>query len=230
MPVKAQSNGTANRIADSAEEKREVLIAPPNMQTAEFTIVGTAPYVQEKFSEKNRQQMKDAQQAGSTGKKGKKQKPKDFKECYQQAQYKGRAPGKKATWNGIPAGAFRTAMIDACRLVGFQMTKGKQMVFVESDGFDVDSGTPLVKFSKGKPRQVEHVLNNDNGGADIRVRPMWDPGWEIKLRIRFDADWFTLDDVASLLVRVGLQVGIGAGRHFSRKCAGCGWGTFEVKS
>ena len=52
--------------------------------------------------------------------------------------------------------------------------------------------------------------------------------WKCKLRIRFDADQFTKEDIANLLARVGLQVGIGEGRPDSKKSAGMGWGLFEL--
>jgi hypothetical protein len=57
---------------------------------------------------------------------------------------------------------------------------------------------------------------------------MWRPGWEAKVRIRFDGDQFTLTDVTNLLMRVGLQVGIGEGRPDSKMSTGMGWGMFEV--
>ena len=55
-----------------------VTIAAPNFQTAEFEIVGTAPYVQHRFSEKAKKIMHDTQAAGSTAKKGQKREARDF--------------------------------------------------------------------------------------------------------------------------------------------------------
>jgi hypothetical protein len=52
--------------------------------------------------------------------------------------------------------------------------------------------------------------------------------WAARLRIRFDSDQFTAQDVYNLVSRVGLQVGIGAGRPDSKASAGCGFGTFEI--
>jgi hypothetical protein len=46
--------------------------------------------------------------------------------------------------------------------------------------------------------------------------------------VSFDADQFALGDIGNLLVRVGMQVGIGEGRPDSKKSAGMGWGLFEV--
>ena len=202
-----------------------ISIAAPNFQTGLFRIRGVAPYVQNRFSQKAQEQMHEQQAAGSTAKKGRKRDPKDFDAAYEGAKHL-----SIEGWHGIPAPAFRNAMISACRTVGFQMTKAKLAVFVEPDGFDVVDSTPLVRITKGEPHLHETVGRNATGVVDLRVRPMWDPGWEADVRVRFDADMFTLADVANLMVRVGLQVGIGEGRPDSRASAGQGWGLFELVS
>jgi hypothetical protein len=162
-----------------AKEKTSanVAIPAPNFSVAEFCILGTAPYVQNKFSAKARNMMKATQEAGPQGNKGKKREPKDFEACYQGAMHKA-----KAGWCGIPAPAFRNAMISACRVVGFKMTHAKLSVFIEADGFDDDDGTPLVKITKGSPVYHEASVRNDSahvarglGGEvaySIRRRPV----------------------------------------------------------
>ena len=209
-------------MAEQAK-KTECVIAAPNLQRAEFTIIGTAPYVQHKFPQKAKQMMMDKQQQGAQAKKGKAREAKNFQDVYEGAQHK-TADGK----NGIPASAFRAALISACRLVGFKMTLAKLSVFVEADGFDVEDGSPMVFFTKGTPRRVEHHVRLETGVCDIACRAMWDAGWEANVRITFDAGQFSLADVANLLARAGMQVGIGAGRPDSSSSAGCGWGTFKV--
>jgi hypothetical protein len=57
---------------------------------------------------------------------------------------------------------------------------------------------------------------------------MWREGWEAKLRIRYDADQFSLSDVSNLLARAGMQVGVGEGRPDSKDSAGLGWGLFSL--
>jgi hypothetical protein len=197
------------------------MISKPNLVTAEFKIRGTAPFVQHKFSEKARHKIMETQAAGSRSKKGQKREPRDF-----DADYKGAMHISEEGWNGIPAPAFRSAMIDACRLVGFQMTKAKLAVFIVADGIDKDDGTPLVKI-EGTPEKHEGYARNETGVVDIRVRPMWRK-WSATPKIRFDADLFSLADVANLLARAGEQVGVGEGRPNSKQSHGCGWGTFEL--
>lgn len=202
---------------------QEVTIKAPDFRVAQFLLRGTAPYVQNKFSAKTREQMRATQEKGSTARKGTKREPKNFQESYEQSLHQ-----SIEGWYGIPAPAFRAAMISACRTVGFKMTLAKLSVFILADGFDKDDATPLVKIVKGEPEYFESLVRVANNAPDIRPRGLWQPGWEARLQIRFDADQFTFEDVANLLMRVGLQVGIGEGRPDSKMSAGMGWGTFEV--
>jgi len=215
--------GATKAADDGSKKDKHVAISAPNLQTAEFRLIGVAPYVQNKFSAKAREQMKSKQEAGPQANKGRKREAKDFKLCYEQAQHVSREG-----WHGIPAGSFRNAMISACRMVGFKMTHAKLSVFVEADGFDADDGTPLVRITKGKPHYHEMPVRNESGVCDIRARPMWDEGWEAKLRVRFDGDQFSVTDVANLLLRAGMQVGIGEGRPDSKASAGMGLGIFTI--
>ena len=89
---------------------------------------------------------------------------------------------------------------------------------------------PLVKITKGEPEYIEHYARNETGVIDLRARALFKAGWEAEVKIRFDADQFTSKDVANLLARVGLQVGVGEGRPDSKKSCGMGWGLFEIIS
>lgn len=204
--------------------KKEITIKAPNFSIASFTIIGNVPYVQNAFPQKAKETMKAKQEAGTQAKKGKAREAKDFTQCFNDAQHI-----SKDGWNGIPASAFRAAMISACRIVSFKMTLAKLSIFVEADGIDRNDGTPLVRITKGEPRYVEHSVRLETGVTDIRARAMFDEGWEAILRIKFDADMFTVDDITNLLMRVGAQVGIGEGRPDSKKSSGMGWGTFTLE-
>jgi hypothetical protein len=194
-------------------------------EMVEILIKGDAPYVSNKFSTRVRDGIKKQQEAGSVAKKGKKREPKDFNLMYLESMHK-----SKDGDYGVAAGCFRNAMVSACRLVGFKMTLAKLSVFVDADGLDEDDATPLIKFSKGAPHYAEHTTRNATGVMDIRPRGMWDPGWEMKVRVKYDADVFSKEDITNLFVRVGKQVGIGAGRPDSKDSCGMGWGTFDVVS
>lgn len=203
--------------------ERQVVIPPPNDQVAVFSIRGTAPLVLNAFSQKARQMITEKQEAGAAAKKGKTREAKDFDECYEGAKHV-----SEEGWLGFAAASIRAAMVSACRIVGFKMTLAKLSVFVIADGFDKVDGTALVKITKGKPERVDHPVKLVSGVTDIRSRPMWKPGWEANLRIQYNADLFTLDDVCNLLMRVGRNVGIGEGRPDSKSSCGMGWGLFEI--
>lgn len=198
-------------------------IKPANIVRTTLRVRGTAPFVQNKFSFKAKQKMMADMAKTAAEKKGKADRdPRNYDDDFIQAQHI-----STAGWNGIPCPAFRAAMIDACRTVGLVMTKAKMSVFVLPDGFDKDDGTPLVRLLSGKPEKTESLVRNDNGGADIRIRPMWRE-WEADVTVEFDADMITPDSVINLLDRAGRQVGVGEGRPFSKNSVGQGWGTFTV--
>jgi hypothetical protein len=205
-----------------ATRKDVVAIDPPKFETATFEIIGTAPYMQCRFPEKALQAMRAKHEAGQSAKKGKAKEARDFDRDFQQAQHIS-AEG----WNGIPASALRNACIDVCRMTGFKMVHAKMSLFVEADGFDKLDGTPLIKIIGAPPEKTEMTVRNATGVTDIRVRPMWRE-WGARVRLRFDADQFSLTDVTNLLQRAGMQVGIGEGRPFSKQSNGLGFGLFRT--
>ena len=208
--------------AKMATVQTAVQIKPANIQQAVFKIKGTAPYVQARFSAKAMQAMKEKMLAGSTAKGKKVREARNFDDDFEQAKHV-----SEQGWVGIPASSFRQAIISACRLVGFRMTLAKLSVFVAADGFDRVDGIPLIKLQAGEPERTEMAVRNATGVADIRVRPMWRE-WAAEVKVSYDADQFTLQDVTNLMQRVGMQVGIGEGRPDSRDSAGLGWGTFVL--
>jgi hypothetical protein len=201
----------------------QVVVKPPRILQAKYQIVGTSPYCQLRFTEKAMNQMAEKMKAGSQAKKGRAREARSFEEDYQQAFHV-----STEGWYGIPASSFRQALISACRLVGFKMTLAKLSVFVQADGFDKVDGIPLVQIY-GNPEPITMAVRNATGVADLRVRPLWRE-WTCYLRIDFDADQFSFQDVTNLLMRVGLQVGIGEGRPDSKNSAGLGWGLFRIES
>lgn len=208
-------------MAEAKQTSKEVIISPPKFEQIRLDIIGTAPLVQHRFWKKS--EIMRSQSEGKSGKRGNKKPPRDFESDYQQSAHKA-VDG----WYGIPASAFRNAMISACRLVGFKMTLAKLSVWVTQDGFDPD-GYPLVRLTRGTPRRHDAYVRNQTGVVDIRARPMFDE-WEASVTLTYDADQFTSNDVVNLLARAGGQVGIGEGRPDSKESAGMGWGTFRIKT
>lgn len=209
------------KVEAAAKPAAKVTIQPPKFERAAIRIRGTAPYLQHKFTAKARAIIEAKHREGSRSKKGQAKEPRDFEGDVEAAKHI-----STEGWCGIPAPAFRNALVSACRLVGFQMTRAKLSVFVEADGYDADDRTPLVRI-EGDPTIHEAFVRNESGVVDLRWRPMWEE-WEATVNLRWDADQFSVADIANLLARAGAQVGIGEGRPDSPNSNGLGFGTFEI--
>lgn len=203
----------------TAEEnvERALVIGEPNFRRRIFRLYGASPYVQNAFG--NKAVVILERQTESTAKSRSKS-PRDVDSDYEGAFH--RLPDGS---QGMPASAFRNAMISACRVAGYVMTRAKLGVFIEADGFDVTDGTPLVRFKGTPERHMSHVRIQNT--TSVVVRPMWRE-WTCDLRVRYDGDQFQEQDIANLLMRVGCQVGIGEGRPDSRTSCGMGWGLFSL--
>lgn len=221
-PAKAKAAPKTQAEAKPGKKSKalDLSIPAPNIQVLQFRVTGTAPYVQNRFSAKAQIMAKQSEGSAGTGKKARD--PKDFQRLYENAMHK-----SKAGWIGIPAMSFRAAMISACRLVGFQMTRAKLSIFILADDVNVD-GEPIVRIH-GTPEMHTAHVRNETGVVDIRARPMWRK-WHCDLKVRYDADQFKPQDVTNLLLRAGMQVGIGEGRADSKKShTGMGWGSFTIE-
>ena len=204
---------------DMKVKETAVVISAPNFQTVDVLLQGTAPLVVERFSKKAELMAKMAEGKSSGSKKVRD--ARDYDKEAEDARYR-----SVENWEGMNAAAFRAGMISACRLVGFKMTLAKLSTFVVADGLDLKDGIPLIRIYGGSETYTAHT-RNATGVVDVRSRPMYRE-WAARLRVRFDSDQFTTQDVYNLISRVGLQVGIGAGRPDSKASAGCGFGTFEI--
>jgi hypothetical protein len=206
----------------STKQVARISISEPNFKSIRFKIIGTAPLMIHKFGAKIQRKIEDSQTAKDKVKKARA--PKDYKAEFNDARYVS-AKG----WDGFYAGALRNAMIQAARYVdGLQMTKSKGLFFVQAQGFDRDSGHPLVRIQGCKAKHDTRPVRLESGVADLRNRPRYDSWWA-DVVIDFDADAVTQTDVANLLHRAGAQVGLCEGRPASTNSYGIGFGTFRVE-
>lgn len=220
--VQLQAEAIDNGETVAVGKANTTIIPRPKFRISSFDIQGITPLVLHKFSQKVQDKIREKQEEGSTTTKGKAREARDFSVNYEAARHR-----SSEGWDGIPASAFRNAMISACRTVGFKMTIAKMSVFCVQDGFD-EEGNGLVRITKGEPRMDVRPGRNANGGVDLRARPMWQPGWTATVTLRWDSDQFRDVDIINLLARAGQQVGVGEGRPDSKMSAGCGWGQFDV--
>lgn len=209
----------ATKTKESAQAE-VVTIKAPKFRTLVIRITGSSPYLQNRFA--NKADMMEKMAAGQQAKGKRVRMARDFDADFKKAQHL-----SPEGWNGIPAPAFRNAAIDVCRMVGYKMTHAKMSIFVEADGLDKEDGTPLVRLDAAPPERTDMAVRNATGVADIRVRPMWRE-WAANLRVRFDEDQFSAQDVINLIARAGMQVGVGEGRPFSKESNGLGYGLFDV--
>lgn len=202
----------------------QATIKAPNFGVARFEIKGLAPLVIHRFSAKVKQQMKQKMEQGKSASSKKNREAKSTDSLFEEARYR-----SKEGWDGLHAASIRNALISACRLVNFKMTLAKMSIFVLEDGRDKDEPQiPLIRIY-GKPTKQEDMARVETGQPYVTVRAAYHD-WSAKVRIRYDADQFSIEDVANLLARVGMQVGIGEGRPDSKNSAGMGWGIFEIAS
>lgn len=213
-------NGRDEKV--KAEGKVEALYIPAlRERTLPLRIVGIAPYMQLRFSQKAINIMTAKHMAGGQAKVKKNREARDFNQDYLDAMHK---MGDGTI--GIPASSLRSACVSACRLVGFKMTIAKLSLFFEADGFDVVDGMPLIKI-EGTPEKSVMAVRNATGVIDLRCRPMW-RNWSANIRVRFDEDQLSAQDIVNLVNRAGKQVGIGEGRPDSKESCGIGFGLFKI--
>ena len=198
--------------------EQKLIIKAPKFDGVIFELVGTSPLVQNRFWKKT--QLQELYGTASRAS-GKNKKARDYDYEFDQSMHY-----STDGWIGVPASAFRNAFISACRIVNFKMTLAKLSIFVDGDGFDRDDGIPLVKLN-GKPEKIIHSTRIQKS-TGIASRAMF-RDWSIELKVRYDADIYSSQDIGNLLQRVGCQVGIGEGRPDSKSGSGMGWGLFEIK-
>ncbi len=213
----------AEQKTEGAIPQTQVQIKAPDLRTAVFKITGDAPLVIHRFGSKTKQQMAQKMEQGKSSGSKKNREAKNSDDTFNESRYIS-AEG----WDGFHAAAVRNAMISACRLVAFKMTLAKMSIFVLADGYDkAEPQIPLIRIL-GKPEKQSDMARVETGSPYITYRARYFP-WSAHVRIRFDHDQFSLEDVTNLLSRVGAQVGIGEGRPDSKNSCGMGWGTFSLQ-
>lgn len=220
---KTNGNGGNELVSAAARRpKLDIKIDAPNMKLAVFKIIGTTMLVVHRFSAKAKQGMIDKMvnppKAGTRAPR----KPLNPEALYNEARYR-----HKDGWDGFNASAVRCAIISACRLCGFKMTIAKLSIFTVADGLDKDEPQYNLVRIFGTPARLDSIGRLANGSPIPIYRPSYFP-WHANLRISFDADQLSHEDVTNLLHRVGTQVGLCEGRHDSKDSAGQGWGCFML--
>ena len=215
-------------IGDQQADQQEsyvVNIPKLNIKRLPVQIMGTAPLMIMRFSQKSKDKMQETQEAGTQARSKKNRAARNFEEDSKNAAYRF-ADGSY----GINAISFRHAMVESCRYVDYKMTVAKGTIFIVADGYDVHDSTPLVRIHSPKPPETRIMpVRNATGVIDLRARPVW-MEWGCNLTVEFDADRFHVNDILNLLTRAGVQNGVGEGRPNSKRSVGLGFGTWAIVS
>lgn len=184
-------------------------------ETIRVPILGTAPLIVHRFSEKAKRQMLDAMQGRRSPKL-----PKDPEAEYEAAFY----VLKDGSRNGFPVIAFKEATVGGARFYGkdVTMTALRQQVFFR--GEPSTEGQQLARI-EGEPVMREDVvrLGGRGSGTDLRYRPQFIE-WSTTLEVTYVTSALTRGSILSLIDAGGMGVGVGEWRP-ERKGD---FGTFRV--
>jgi hypothetical protein len=164
-------------------------------------LIGTAPLITHRFSEKAKRIMLD----GFQGRKAPKT-PKDPVAEFEAAAYRFADGGY-----GMPVIAFKGATVGGARFYnGLTMKELKQYIFFRGE-LGVD-GQALARIeSPADPRMREDVVRIGRGGTDLRYRPEFSP-WRTTIDVIYVTSALTRASVLSLIDAGGMGVGVGEWR------------------
>lgn len=175
-------------------------------------VEGTSPLIVNRFSEKAKEMMLQAQMQTTRVKKD----AKDPHALYEASRY--RLPDGR---DGMPAAAFKAAMVGAARdFDGITMTSLKTAIFVEGEG--AEQLVPIL----GTPEMREDAVRNASGVADLRYRAMYHP-WAVDLTIEFLPQRVSESSLLALLNAAG-RGGVGEWRPSAPKSSTGSYGRFKV--
>jgi hypothetical protein len=185
-------------------------------ETILVPIIGTAPLLVHRFSEKAKRQMLDNMQGRKTPKQ-----PKNPEEEYQAAFYRLKGSTEETPLYGFPAVAFKAATIGGCRFYGKQITMTAMRQFVFFRGEPGDDGQQMVRI-EGEPVMREDVVRIGSG-TDLRYRPQFTE-WSTMLEVTYVTSALTRASIVSLIDAGGMGVGVGEWRPEKKG----DFGTFQV--
>jgi hypothetical protein len=194
------------------DAQAQIVISKIDTETLRVPIVGTAPLIVHKFSEKAKRQMLDAMQGRQSPKQAK-----DPDAEYETAFYK-----HDDGTCGFPVIAFKAATVGGARFYkSISMTALRQFVFMDAE-FSKVAGQKLARIV-GVPHMREDVVKVGNGGTDLRYRPEFTE-WSTLIEVTYVKSMLTRGSVLSLIEAGGMGVGVGEWRPEKRG----DFGTFMI--
>jgi hypothetical protein len=194
------------------------IVTIPGVKTERLTtlIIGTAPMICHKFSEKLRKQILDKHMGEASAGREKK----DPEANFEAARY--RLPDGS---DGVPAGGVKAAIVDGFgKDAGVFVSKAKGAIRVTPD----DIGTNLVRIiTPTQPALREDVVRNESGVVDIRHRPEYWP-WAMKITVEYLPQIASQKQVLQAIARSGFTVGLCEWRPSSKQSKSGSYGTWRL--
>lgn len=179
-------------------KKVEIKIKPIEVRTMNLKIVGTTPMLQEKMSEKIREQLKNL----VTGKGKEKNKNRDL-----ELEVKEKIHKDSKGNIGFPASGFKKAMVEAAPyLDGMDKKKAKGSFFIIGN---LENDLVAIKSKK-------YVINKAVGrdsGINRAPREIWRPefrDWSCVLNIRYNSMQISPEAIVELAKLAGFHIGVGS--------------------
>jgi hypothetical protein len=202
MAKKDQIKEQAQKMSASSET---MVIQQPKVAQVVLEVTGTAPLIQNNFSQKSVEEMLRKHMGISVQRE--KKKPREVIKAAKIKNLEGRI--------SIPPTAFKSAMITAStQIKGLKKTQLRTQLFVWG------ASTPIT-FDTETSRMDMVRTSGMTRTPDVRFRPMFD-GWKARMAIQF-GDALSVQSVVDLLNRAG-AVGVGEWRPEKNGT----FGTFRV--
>lgn len=191
-------NGAA--VAEKKATKRAAVVVDQpivlpklNVQQLQLTLVGDAPLICHKWSEKAKKEMRDKQQKKAKAAKEAKDPERDFRESlytFPDGSY------------GFPTIAFKAAAVDACSHVdGVTKVQARGAFHINGE---------LVPI-KGTPTMREDMVRVGMGVADLRYRGEFRE-WSTTFVVRYNANVLSAEQIVNLFNVAGFAIGVGEWR------------------
>lgn len=200
----AETNGKAKTSSNSRPKAPKVEAAIPlyemDIRTIKVHIVGLGPLLSHKFSEKQKQAIENKQQKKAKTAKEARDPDQDFKDALYVLP--GPVFGEEGCRLGIPAIAFKKAIVCAARFTDAKMTELRGLIFVR----DTAGGLVEIKYEELVCR--ESTVRVGMGTLDLRYRPEF-RGWSAELLIQYNASVVSAEQVVNLINTAGFSIGVG---------------------
>lgn len=215
---------TAPNGAAKAPAAVKLVIPELKVQVLEVRLNGISPLVIRAWDQKTAQQLADKAKGE---KQARNRDPVDPESVFNGARYV-----SEEGWDGIPAGAFKAALVDAVSCLDisvkdFNMTLGKKSFFILSDGRCRLSGRDLVRIDGPEPEVYKIMQPTSGGGPYMSYRPMYRK-WGCRLRIQFNSSRINAQGVLNLLSNAGYWCGVGEHRPSAKESKTGTFGRWEV--